>query len=295
VLTSSLPILEAYYYDQAISKLCEDYKASWVRVLPGVIIAQVTIEKQDDNKVRLGLSLDTPTVLLGVEYYADPITQRALNTRASILTQVIENYVISKVTGEPYYSEEEWASLPDNVRQDLEKILKELGVEPHGETNKESSIQELVKGETPEYNPTTGTVKIEKNGKKFVAGAIAGYLIVLATARFVAILCTEMAVPDAEGATRVTKATLEFAKMLEAASVAVLVIGAHYALRCPQFAGIIAIGAVSASAILKWFADRLKVGAAIGDLLVGSVDTARSVTMEKIAELIAKYLSPIPI
>ncbi|AAM02362.1 hypothetical protein [Methanopyrus kandleri] len=170
VLTSSLPILEAYYYDQVISKLCEDYKASWVRILPGVIIAQVTIEKRSDNKVRLGLSLDTPTVLLGVEFYADPVTQRALNTRASILTQVIENYVVSKITGEPYYSEEEWALLPDNVRQDLEKILKELGVEPHGETNKQSSIQELIEGEIPEYNPTTGTIEIEVEKKKGVAG-----------------------------------------------------------------------------------------------------------------------------
>jgi len=166
VLTSSLPILEAYYYDQAISKLCEDYKASWIRALPGVIVAQVTTEKQDDNKIRLGLSLDTPMVLLGVEFYADPVTQRVLNTRASILTQVIENYVVSKVTGEPYYSEEEWVSLPDNIRQDLEEVLKELGVEPHGETNKESSAQELAKGEIPEYNPTTGTMEIETKQRK---------------------------------------------------------------------------------------------------------------------------------
>jgi hypothetical protein len=78
--------------------------------------------------------------------------------------------VVSKITGEPYYSEEEWALLPDNVRQDLEKVLKELGVEPHGKTEKKSSIQELIEGEIPEYNPTTGTIEIGVEKKKGVAG-----------------------------------------------------------------------------------------------------------------------------
>ncbi|HII69784.1 hypothetical protein [Methanopyrus kandleri] len=112
--------------------------------------------------------MDTPTVLLGVEFYADPVTQRALNTRASILTQVIENYVISKVTGEPYYGEEEWILLPDNIKLGLERLLKELEVKPYGRTSKESSIQMLTKGEVPEYDPTTGTLKVYTKGKKGV-------------------------------------------------------------------------------------------------------------------------------
>ncbi len=134
-LVSSLPILEAHYYDQAIDRLCKELGASWARVLPGIIIARVAVERRSKGSVQLKLALDTLIVLLGAKFYAKPTTQRALNTRASILTQVIENYVISEITKEPYCGDEEWMSLPDSVRQDLEEVLKDLGVRPHGKTS----------------------------------------------------------------------------------------------------------------------------------------------------------------
>ncbi len=277
-----------------ISKLCEDYKASWVRILPGVIIAQVTIEKQDDNKVRLGLSLDTPTVLLGVEFYADPVTERALNTRASILTQVIENYMVSKITGEPYYSEEEWVSLPDNVRQDLEKILKELGVEPHGETNKESSIQELTRGETPEYNLTTEAVKIEIGQEKGVSILNIYLRLSIAVTQLALGKILEVAVPnavspEAEGTMTTTRLLLKIAKFFGNLAIAAYFKAVCYA-RMPYFGVYLALFAIKVGDASQIVSTLLKCVAIIGETAYGSSREAFKISQGILAELLWEYL-----
>ncbi|WP_456484126.1 hypothetical protein [Methanopyrus kandleri] len=242
----------------------------------------------------MGLSLDTPTVLLGVEFYADPVTERALNTRASILTQVIENYMVSKITGEPYYSEEEWVSLPDNVRQDLEKILKELGVEPHGETNKESSIQELTRGETPEYNLTTEAVKIEIGQEKGVSILNIYLRLSIAVTQLALGKILEVAVPnavspEAEGTMTTTRLLLKIAKFFGNLAIAAYFKAVCYA-RMPYFGVYLALFAIKVGDASQIVSTLLKCVAIIGETAYGSSREAFKISQGILAELLWEYL-----
>jgi len=171
-IVATLPTLEACLYDACVAKMCEETGAEWARTLPGVVIAQVTVEKRTGNEELLKVSLDTPTVLLGVRFYANPVSVRDLSFRASVLVQVVENVVVSRVLNLPFYTDNEWNEIPSTIRQELEKTLQELQIKPHGNTNKQSSIQELTTGTPPQYNPTTTIIIIQKNHQKFTLAQI---------------------------------------------------------------------------------------------------------------------------